>query len=222
MNRFYENRASLNSIDSYQLPSDQLDASNLDDYSSCEETTAAPSAQSPTKPPSSAPGNLLANSDQVSQSMQKTTIWQIHWRAPTLILGLLAVGIALALGHHFYYRSLNGTAVSSDTRQEWALRIGTAFAFLTQSSLVASAGVAYTQRVWVTVKKKGFRLRTLDNIFSLQNTLWSFFSWEVLAKAKALYLLGICIWYVHVCSCFQTAVANLTTLAGIGAFPSHH
>lgn len=209
MSRLYENQASLNSIDSYQLPLYQLDASSLDDYNSCETTPAARSAQSPTQPPSSAPGNVLANSGQatgingqVTQNKQKTTTWQMHWRAPTLILGLLAIGIALALGHHFYYRSLNGTAVSSDTRQEWALRFGTAFAFLTQSSLVASAGVAYTQRVWVTVKKKASPLRTLDNVFSLQNTLWSFFSWEVLAKAKALYLLGICIWYVHMRSCF--------------------
>lgn len=201
MSRLYETRASLDSIDSYQLPSFQVDASSPDDFNSYEETLAAVSAQSPTQPPSPVPGNVLANSGQAagnsgqfSQNTQKTTTWQIHWRAPTLILGLLAVGIALALGHHFYYQSLNETTVSSDTRQEWALRFGTAFAFLTQSSLVASAGVSYTQRVWVTVKKKAFPLRTLDNIFSLQNTLWSFFSWEVLAKAKALYLLGICIW----------------------------
>lgn len=191
------------------LPSHQPDSNSLDDYNSYEETLTAGSAQSPTQPPISAPGNQLAdsgqamgNNEQVSQNKQKTTTWQIHWRAPTLILGLLALGIALALGHHFYYQSLSGTVVSSDTRQEWALRFGTAFAFLTQSSLVASAGVAYTQRVWVTVKKKAFPLRTLDNVFSLQNALWSFFSWEVLTKAKALYVLGICIWYVHVGSCF--------------------
>lgn len=200
MSRFYETRASLESVDSYQLPSYQLDANSLDDYNSHEETLAAGSAQSPSRPPSS--GQTTGNSGQASQNTQMTTTWQIHWRAPTLILGLLGVGIALALGHHFYYQSLSGTVVSSNTRQEWALRFGSAFAFLTQSSLVASAGVAYTQRVWVTVKKKAFPLRTLDNIFSLQNTLWSFFSWEVLAKAKALYLLAICIWYVHVCSCF--------------------
>lgn len=209
MSRFYENRTSLKSVDSYQLPPYQLDANCLDDYNSNEGTPAAGSDQSLTQPPSSAPGNLLANSGQatgnsshVPENTQKTTTWQIHWRAPTLILGSLVVGIALALGHHFYYQSLSGTTVSSDTRQEWALRFGTAFAFLTQSSLVASAGVAYTQRVWVTVKKKAFPLRTLDNVFSLQNTLWSFFSWEVLAQAKALYLLAICIWYVRVRSCF--------------------
>lgn len=137
------------------------------------------------------------NSGHVSQNTQVTTTWQLHWKAPALILGLLAIGIALALGHHFYYQSLSGAIVSSETRQQWALRFGTAFAFLTQSCLVASAGVAYTQRVWVAVKRSPFRLRTLDNVFSLQTTLWSFFSWEVLCKAKVLYLLGICIWYVR-------------------------
>lgn len=110
------------------------------------------------------------------------------------MIGLFVVGIALALGHHFYYQSLNGTLVTSDTRQEWAIRIGTAFAFLTHSSLVASAGTAYAQRLWVTVKRKQFRLEALDNIFSLQSSPFSFLSWEVLSKAKILWLLGLCIW----------------------------
>jgi len=117
------------------------------------------------------------------------------------MIGLFVVGIVLALGHHFYYQSLDGTVVSSDTRQEWALRVGTAFAFLTHSSLVASAGTAYAQRLWVTVKGKQFRLEALDNIFSLQSSPFSFFSWEVLSRAKVLCLLGLCIWYVPAYLC---------------------
>lgn len=171
----------------------------VNDYDTYEESPVAGPNQSPL-----ASGIFLNGSQatghngQLSQNTQKTTTWKIHWRTPALILGLLALGIALALGHHFYYWSLNGTVVSSQTRQEWALRFGTAFASLTQSALVASTGVAYTQRLWVTVKKRAFHLKTLDNVFSLQTTIWSFFSWEVLSKAKILYLLGICIWYVRI------------------------
>lgn len=196
----------------------------LSDHNSYGEAPVADSTHSPTRSPS---GKLL-NGGEVTvlstQPTQKTTRWQIHWRAPALIPGLLFAGIALALGHHFYYMSLNGTVVSSDARQEWALRFGTAFAFLTQSSLVASAGVAYTQRLWVTVKKRAFPLKTLDNVFSLQSTIFAFFSWDVLSKAKVLYLLGICIWYARIYFRFWTTWtigANLKTFAGIGVFQSH-
>lgn len=200
----------------------------LSDHNSYGEAQVADSTHSPTRSPSGKllnGGQVTVLSGQSSQDTQKTTRWQIHWRAPALIAGLLFAGIALALGHHFYYMSLNGTVVSSDTRQEWALRFGSAFAFLTQSSLVASAGVSYTQRLWVTVKKRAFPLKTLDNVFSLPSTIFAFFSWGGLSKAKVLYLLGICIWYVHICLSFQTMWtigANLKTFAGTGVFHSHH
>lgn len=195
----------------------------VDEYDPYEVSPVSDSARSPAASGTLLNGGQATGHNGQVQNTQKTTTWRIHWKAPALIVGFLVIGIALALGHHFYYRSLDGTVVSSQARQEWALRFGTAFASLTQSALVASAGVSYTQRVWVTVKKRAFPLKTLDNVFSLQTTIWSFFSWEVLSKAKLLYLLGICIWYVHIYSSFWTAWAmgaNLMTIAGIGVFQS--
>ena len=185
-----------NSQESQQITGVQ---SSIDDYDSYEEASVAGSgSESPSSTHGVNGSQATGHNNQILQTTQKTASWRINWREPVLMAGFLIAGIALALGHHFYYRSLDGTVVSSDTRQEWALRFGTAFAFLTHTLLVASAAVAYTQRVWVTVKRKHFRLETLDNVFSLQANPFSFLSWEVLAKAKALCLLGLCIWYVHV------------------------
>lgn len=110
------------------------------------------------------------------------------------ILGYLLLGVGFALGHHFYWMSLDGTVVPSEADQEWAKRFGIAFAFLTQSALTMSVGMAYTQRVWVTVKQNPMTLRGLDRVFSLQDDIFAFFSGEIVKKAKILSLLGICAW----------------------------
>lgn len=133
-----------------------------------------------------------------AEGEQKKATWKIHWRAPVLIVGYLALGVGFALGHHFYWMSLDGTVVDSETDQEWAKRYGIAFAFLAQSTMTLSVGVAYTQRVWVTVKKNSMTLRSLDRVFSLQDDIFAFFSREIVKKAKVLSLLGICAWYVIV------------------------
>lgn len=123
----------------------------------------------------------------------RTTSWGIYWRSPALMTFFLVAGIAFALGHHFHYQSLDGTEVSSETKQQWAIRIGTGFAFLCKASLVGSVGVAYTQRLWVTVKKRSLSLQNLDDAFSLTTDPFSFFS-GVLISAKLLCLLAACMW----------------------------
>lgn len=113
------------------------------------------------------------------------------------MVGYLLLGIGFALGHHFYWSSLDGTVVPSDTDQEWSSRLGIAAAFLTQSALTLAVGAAYTQRIWVTVKRKPLTLSGLDKVFSLQSDIFSFLSKEVLGRAKFLALIGICAWFVR-------------------------
>ncbi|KAG8157592.1 hypothetical protein KVR01_012634 [Diaporthe batatas] len=220
-------RIDVNEYDPYEVPRDQLDVTpdpaagarnSIIRYDPYESSWVASSGQSPTlaqqgpTPEISFDGGQATGySDQDFQDEQRTAAWRIHWRAPALMIGLFVVGIVLATGHHFYYQSLDGTIVSSDTRQEWALRAGTAFAFLTHSSLVASAGTAYVQRLWVTVKRKQFRIGAIDNIFSLQSNPFSFLSWEVLSKAKVLCLLGVCIWCLPIASVITPATLSVVS-----------
>ena len=44
--------------------------------------------------------------------------WDVDSKQPLLIATLFLIGIALALSHHFYYKSLDGTFVSSSERQQ--------------------------------------------------------------------------------------------------------
>ncbi|POS75951.1 hypothetical protein DHEL01_v205650 [Diaporthe helianthi] len=222
----HSGRVDVNEYNPYEVPRDQLNASpdrtartrsSIIRYDPYESSWVASSGQSPTAVQSPAPeisfdgGETTEYGSQDFQNTQRTTAWRIHWRAPALMVGLFAVGIMLSIGHHFYYQSLDGTIVTSDTRQEWALRAGTAFAFLTHSSLVASAGTAYAQRLWVTVKRKQFRLGALDRMFSLQSSLFSFLSWEVLSRAKLLCLLGLCLWCLPIASVITPATLSVVS-----------
>lgn len=129
-------------------------------------------------------------------SPQQTEAGTLHWKAPVAMVAYLLFGIGFALGHHFYWNSLDGTLVPSDTDQEWSSRAGIAAAFLAQSALCLAVGAAYTQRIWVTVKQKPMTLSGLDKVFSLQSDIFSFLSTEVLSKATFLCLLGLCAWFV--------------------------
>lgn len=75
-----------------------------------------------------------------------TDQWTVHWYLPSSMALQYALGIVFALGHHFYYVSLNTTAVA---RSQWPLRFGTAMAFITQRCFVGAALVAYKQYAWV-------------------------------------------------------------------------
>lgn len=124
----------------------------------------------------------------------KTSPWGIHWYSPALMLGLFLTGIASAMAHHFFYNSLNLKDVESNISQEWAIRIGTGLAFTAKACLAASVGVAYTQRLWATLRRKPITLQAVDDLFLLTMNPTSFFSREVLWKAKLLCFMAASMW----------------------------
>lgn len=106
----------------------------------------------------------------------------VHWRAPVVMMSSLVVGTALAVGHHAFYASLAGSAVSSDpikvvgwttTQQQINIAIGTAFAFVVKASLILACSTAYIQLLFKAINRTDFKLSTLDNWFGGLNDLWS-------------------------------------------------
>jgi hypothetical protein len=73
--------------------------------------------------------------------------WKVHWGLPFLMASQYVLGAALAVGHHFYYVSLDATAVAFS---QWPLKVGTAIAFITQRCFVGAAQVASMQCTWVS------------------------------------------------------------------------
>ncbi|KAL8303353.1 hypothetical protein RB600_006998 [Gaeumannomyces tritici] len=142
---------------------------------------------------------------QASETVQ----WGVYWGSPALMAFLLIAGVAFALGHHFHYKSLNNTLVPSQESQQWAIRIGTGLAFLSKASLAASVGVAYTQRLWVSVKKRSMSLQNLDKAFSLTTDPFSFLSAFLIARTKMLYLLAAAVWCIPLVATITPATLSI-------------
>jgi hypothetical protein len=87
--------------------------------------------------------------------------WGIHWLLPTYVLLCVPVGMALALGHHFYYSSLSGRPVGSQSRQQWAITFGTSFAYLVVHILRAAMVVAYSQYMWSLIRQRAYTIESL-------------------------------------------------------------
>jgi hypothetical protein len=84
-------------------------------------------------------------------------------------------GIALAIGHHFFYASFNNERVDETSiSQGWIIRIGTGMAFLVQTLFVLSASIACTQQQWLTTRSKPFQVRQIDTIFSILGNAFAF------------------------------------------------
>lgn len=120
--------------------------------------------------------------------------FKIHRVTPVTMIAFFVSGVSFAAGHHAYYSSLDGTGVRDNESQQWAIRFGTAFAFLVEVSLVAAVSIAQTQRVWTTLEKKSVSIGGIDSIFAATRDLGSFMSWEMWSKAKLASLLALLCW----------------------------
>ncbi|OJD38906.1 formylmethionine deformylase-like protein [Diplodia corticola] len=147
--------------------------------------------------------------DDVTTAVPTQAQWGIHWKSPTLMLSLFFFGVGCCIGHHFFYQFLDGKPVESSITQQWAIRIGTGLAFLAKASLAASVGVAFTQRLWVTLRTKALSLRAIDNVFSLAVDPTSFFNGEALTHAKLLCLLAAAMWCIPIIAIITPATLTV-------------
>lgn len=120
--------------------------------------------------------------------------WGIGWWCPTLMVGSVICGAMLSVGHHLYYQSLDNTRVHSIDQQTWAIRIGTGFAFLNKTFLVAGVGIAAVQEIWATLRRKSIKLSGIDGMFAVLNNPLAFFIPDLWVYAKTLTLLAIISW----------------------------
>lgn len=114
------------------------------------------------------------------------------WMSSGLLLATLT-----ALAHHVFYSKVNQRIVQDLNEQEWFSRIGTGLAFSVKTLLTASAGLAYTQLLWYTLRRNSFTLKGLDALFAVVNDVWKFWNWEVWRYSLALVLVAALIWYVY-------------------------
>ncbi|CZR51150.1 uncharacterized protein PAC_01025 [Phialocephala subalpina] len=136
----------------------------------------------------------------LAREPSERVLWGINWKAPTKMVGLLVIGAGAALGHHFYYQSLDGKYVTADESkwdfksQQWQLRYGTAFAFLAKTCLAASISVAYQQHIWTTLKRTPLSVSGINATFGAINDPFSFLNASFLSSVKIGFVLAALTW----------------------------
>ena len=108
----------------------------------------------------------------------------IHWQTPILLICSFLVGATLAVGHHFFYQSLDRTEVLSGsisiagihtTQQQLVSVAGVSIAFVFKASLVLCASVAYIQLFFRVIIIRSFKNETLDHWYTALEDVRSLF-----------------------------------------------
>ena len=68
------------------------------------------------------PSYALVSSPVGSVDQPEYAPQKIHWVSPTMMVVSLLCGVALTVGHHTYYKTLDGQEVGSSDSQQWSLR----------------------------------------------------------------------------------------------------
>jgi hypothetical protein len=143
----------------------------------------------------------------------------IAWRRTSqaaflTMVGLLFIGLLTAISHHVFYSYLNKRETdTAAVGQNWAIRIGTAFAYLFKTVLVAAISVVYAPCSWFIVRRHAFEIGTLDDFFALLNNPVAFYNRSLYGKASILFGLAMISWLVPISAVFAPgALTGLCTL----------
>jgi cation transport ATPase len=121
------------------------------------------------------------------------------WKSYTMMSALLVFALGAAIGQHEWYNYLNGRAVNQvPIDQSWAIRVGTAFAFLFKAAAAAAVGIAFCQGFWFSVRRGAFRVNSLDAMFQVLSNPFKFFNTALILKAASLFILAILVWLLPI------------------------
>ncbi|OAL04064.1 hypothetical protein IQ06DRAFT_244499 [Phaeosphaeriaceae sp. SRC1lsM3a] len=129
--------------------------------------------------------------------------WHIHWTTPFLIAILFIGGVGAAVGHHFYYSSLNGHPAHDQLKK---IRYGTALAFFVKSTLVGACIMCNRQRIWRTFRVKAMTIEGIDGLFSAPEDPTQFFiNGEMWKNGKLATFMALCCWLIPIAAVMSPA-----------------
>ncbi|EXK77614.1 hypothetical protein FOQG_17689 [Fusarium oxysporum f. sp. raphani 54005] len=117
--------------------------------------------------------------------------WSIGWLAPTLIIGLFAFAITLAIGHYSYFQYLHLKSVRETVPQDWNNSIAIAFTRIFSWALVGSVAAAYTQLLWWYLRRKPLRATTVDALFAIISSPVNLLKSNVVKSATVLWFIAL-------------------------------
>ncbi|KAI2607883.1 hypothetical protein GGR54DRAFT_394580 [Hypoxylon sp. NC1633] len=114
-----------------------------------------------------------------------------HWRPAWFMYMAFLFGVACAIGHHIFYKILNGTPAKDQLAM---LRYGAVLSFAAKAGLVAAVVTAFKQRIWTTVRSKFLTVAALDSLFAATEDASALLNIEIYRSAKIAMLLAAFVW----------------------------
>lgn len=108
------------------------------------------------------------------------------------MIACLIIGIAAAIGHHFFYIHLDGREA---VNQQWMLRAGQLISFTANANFILAAVMAHQQVAWRAVGQKGFSIHAVDSLFGATHNLVELFNREAWAKSWFVMFLALYMWF---------------------------
>ncbi|KAE9377411.1 hypothetical protein N431DRAFT_453756 [Stipitochalara longipes BDJ] len=136
--------------------------------------------------------------------------WGVYWQQPVLLVTSALCGIALAMGHHFYYYALHGSVVPTSGTQQWPIRFGSAFAFSAISFCKTAITTALTQYTWAILRHKSISIKGIDKAFAITSNPTGIWSFELVKEAKVVVMLAIAIWCLPLAALIPPATLSIT------------
>lgn len=148
-----------------------------------------------------------------------------YWKTPTTIVISFIGGVALAVGHHLFYRSLNEQIVEhASFSQQVNTGIGTALAFLVRHALMLAVGASYWQIFWATLSRKNLSVGVIDSLAGILTAVQEFTNTQAIKAQPLLVLLALLSWLLPLPAIVppgtlsvQAVLANFSTLSSIPA-----
>ncbi|KAI1370606.1 hypothetical protein F4677DRAFT_348531 [Hypoxylon crocopeplum] len=114
-----------------------------------------------------------------------------HWRPAWSMYLCFLFGLACAIGHHIFYKTLDGKPAEDQLSM---LRYGAVLSFAAKAGLVAAVVIAFKQRIWTTVRSKFLSVAALDSLFAATEDMSALLNVEVYKSAKVAMLLAAFVW----------------------------
>ena len=117
----------------------------------------------------------------------------------------LACSMAISVGHHWFYNSLNGRQPPTTNYQLWGykkdipgqqlnLAIGSLFAFMFKSFISIAASTSRTQSTWRAIKTDPIKISTIDSLYN--NNVLSLANLRLWKSYPIPMVLALIYWYV--------------------------
>jgi hypothetical protein len=133
-----------------------------------------------------------------------------HWKTPTVILLAYLAALACAIGHHFFYASLDSQDVDNYyLGQEVTVAMGTAFAFLVRATLVIAVGTVYWQMFWLRLGRQSFAISELDSLDGALSSIFDLMDVRALRRSPELGIIAVLAWLLPFAAVFPPATISV-------------